>query len=70
MVSRDDEEGPLERPQEAGGALVLLALVPVGEVAGREDQLRVDLGDQRAQVALDLGLLPRAGVEVRHLQHA
>ena len=42
---------------------MLLALVPVGKVAGREDQLRVDFGDQRAQVASTSGL-PRAGVEV------
>ena len=70
VVSGDDEERPVERAQEARRALVLLALVPVGEIAGREDELRVDLGHQRAQVALDLGLLPRPGVEVRHLQHA
>jgi hypothetical protein len=70
VVPGNDEERTFERAQEARRALVLLALVPVGEVAGREHELGVDLGHERPQVGLDFGLLPRAGMEIRHLEHA
>ena len=68
MVPRDDDERPPERAQEPGGPLLLLRLVAVGEVAGREDDLRVGPLHQLDQIGLDLRLLVRPRVKVGNVQ--
>ena len=69
MVSRDDEQRPLERAQERRRARVLLRPVAVSEVTARDDELGIELADERAQGALDLRLLRRAGVQVGNVKN-
>ena len=70
MVPGDDQERRAEGAQQRGRALVLLGGVAVGQVAARDDELRGELGDERPQVVLHLGLLTRARMEVGNLQDA
>ena len=61
--------GPRER-SSASRTLVLLGGVAVSQVAARDDQFGGELGDERPQVVLHLGLLTRARMEVGNLQDA
>ena len=70
MVPGDDEERRAEGAQQRSGALVLLGGVAVSQVAARDDELGGELGDERPQVVLHLGLLTRARMEVGNLQDA
>ncbi len=70
MVPGNDEERRPERAQEGGGALVLGGRVPVGQIAGCDDELGLEHGHERPQIRLHLGLLSRARMKVGHLQDA
>jgi hypothetical protein len=70
VVARNDEQGPVQRTEQRGGPFVLGGLVPVCEVAARDDKLRVESADQRPQIVLHFGLLSRARMEIGHLQDA
>ena len=70
MIPGDDEERPLERAQERRRPRLLGGPVPVGQVAGGDDELGLRLVDERAEIGLHLRLLPRARVQVGHVQHA
>jgi hypothetical protein len=70
VIARHGEHGYVEAPQHACRRLELLSQAAVGEVAARDDQLRPDAVDERPERALDLRVLPRAEVEIRHVQDA
>ena len=70
VVPGDDQERRAEGAQQRGRTLVLLGGVAVGQVAARDDELGGELGDERSQVILHLGLLTRAHMEVGNLQDA
>ena len=70
MVPGDDQERRAEGAQQCGRSPVLLGGVAVGQVATRDDELGGELGDERPQVILHLGLLKRARMEVGNLQDA
>ena len=68
VVPGDDDQRPLQRAQEPGRPLLLLGLVPVGEIAGREHDLRVGPLHQLDEIRLDLRLLVRSRVEVGNVE--
>ena len=70
VVPRNDEQRAAERLQKAGGALVFFGFVAVRQVAARHDEFGVGLLYECPQIAFDLGLFPRACVQIRHLEHA
>jgi hypothetical protein len=49
---------------------VLLAAAPVGEIAGGDDQLRLEPLDQRGQGVLDRGVLRCTRVQVGYMEEA
>ena len=70
MVSRDREHGPAEPFQERGRALVLIGEAPMGQVAARDDELRLGPLDQPRQRLSDLRGLAGAEVEVGDVENA
>jgi hypothetical protein len=56
--------------EEAVRPFVLLARPAVGEVAGRDDQLRIDPLDEPSQGRRHLRLLTCTGVEIGYVQDA
>ena len=52
------------------GPLVLLAAAAVGEVAGRDDQLRLQPFDERGEGLLDRGILRCTRVEIGYMEEA
>ena len=68
MVPGYDDERPLQRAQESRRPLLLLRLVPVGEIAGGEDDLGVGPLHQLDEIGLDLRLLVRPRMEVGDVQ--
>jgi hypothetical protein len=70
VVPGDHEERPAESPQERGRPLVLDAAPAVGEVAGGDDQVRLDPLDQGPETALDPGFLHASHVQVGDVEEA
>jgi hypothetical protein len=70
VIPGDDEEGRAEGAQQRSGALVLRGCVAVGQIAACDDDLGSERGDKGPQIALHLGLLTRAHMEVGNLQEA
>jgi hypothetical protein len=64
VVPRDDEQRPAEPSQEGRSTLVLHPAAPVSEVAGGDDQLRLDALDQGLETALDPRFLHASHVQV------
>jgi hypothetical protein len=62
VITRNDQQGFVERPEQRGGAVMLCFEVSVGEVAARDHELGLGLGDERAKITLDLRLLLRSSV--------
>ena len=70
MVSGNDQKRRAEGAQKRCRALVLFGRVAVRQIAARDDELGGELGDERTEIVLDLGLLTRARMEVGNLQDA
>jgi hypothetical protein len=70
VVSRHCEHRRPKRAKEFGGALELLAPAAMREISRRDDELRLDLLDERRDARLDVPLLVRAHVEVGNVEEA
>jgi hypothetical protein len=68
VISGDGEHGERERAEESRRALVLIAPPAVRQVARRDDELGPHTLDQGGERALDVGILARAEVQVRHVE--
>ena len=64
VVAGDHEQRRAESAQEGRGLLVLAPPSPVREVAGDDDQLRLDPVDERPETAVDLALFAASNVEI------
>ena len=73
MIARDHEQRSSELAKKLGGAFVLGSPAAMGEVATRNDQLRFEAFGECCDRSLDLRIVlcvPRANVEVRHVEDA
>ena len=64
VVAGDHEQRPAEPAQEGRGLLVLAPPAAVREVAGDDDQLRLNPLDERRETAVDLALFAASSVEI------
>ena len=62
--------GAPEGAEEPGGPLVLVAAAAVGEIAGRDDQLRLEALDEPRERPLDRGVLRCTRVQVGYMEEA
>jgi hypothetical protein len=67
VVAGDCENRPPEALKEVGGAIVLLATPPVGQVAARDDQLGIDAFDEAREARLKPRLFAAADVKIREV---
>ena len=70
MVARDREHRRAEPAQQFCRPLVLRPASPVGEVAGGDDELRLDPFHELREGALDLRLLACTCVQVGDMEEA
>ena len=67
VVPRHRQHRRAERDEEAVGAVVLLRPAAMREVAGGDDQLRLQARDERRERRLDLRILLLPHVEIRYV---
>jgi hypothetical protein len=68
VVAGHCEDGWPKGAEERGGALELSRPAAVREVAGGDDELRLDPLDEARERLLDFGLLVRADVEIGNVE--
>ena len=70
MIARHREHGDAERAEKPVRALVLGAAAPIGQIAGRDDELGRRPLDERGERTLDLRVLALAHMEVGDVEDA
>ena len=70
MVSGHGEHRGAERAEEARRVLVLLAPAAIREIAGRDDERRLDPAHERGERRLDLWSLVCTRVKIGYMEEA
>ena len=70
MIPRDRQNGEAEAPEELGGRLELRTAAAVGQIAGRDEHLGLQVGDQLTERAKRLPCLSVTHVQVGEVENA